>query len=78
MILVRQKVSDKQFHDFTHRLWSEFAKITALEELIKYKMSIRHVWSQATTDDRLYRAEKITAEYRYLYCKFTKQHEEHL
>lgn len=76
MDLIRLKVTDKQFHDFTHRLWLEFAKVATLEELRKYKMSVRHVWAQASTDERLYRAEKIAAEYRFLHWKFTKHHKE--
>lgn len=75
MYLYQMKVSDNQFNNYTMRLWKAFDKVTSAEELSKYKMSVRHVWAQATTDERLHRAEKIAAEYRFLQYKFAKQKE---
>lgn len=73
MYLIRQKVTDHQFHMFAHRLWLELAKISSIDELRKYKLSIRTLYGQASTDERLHLTEKLSAEYRYLYVKFINQ-----
>lgn len=72
MHLYQMKVSDQQFVDYTVRLWKAFDKVTTKEQLLKYKLSVRHVWAQATTEERIYRAEKIAAEYKFLAWKFAK------
>lgn len=70
MYLVRAKVLNYQFDAYVDRLLLALSRITSLEELRKYKLSVRQMWAQASTDERLHLAEKVSAEYRYLYDKY--------